>query len=74
MATTSAATTVTDFTSDYRLILEEFIKSSDQQYAYPSSLTKEQRAIVHKLATELNLQHQTKGNWKKRILYITKIY
>ena len=61
-----------DFTTEYKLILEEFIKSADQQFACPSTLTREQRAIVHKLATELGLNHETKGNWRRMILYIYK--
>ena len=38
----------------------------------PSSLTKDQRAIIHKLANDLNLNHESKGNWRKMTLYIYK--
>ena len=62
VATTVAASSESDFTADYRLILSYFINSNDKQFACPSHLTKEQRAIVHKLATEVNLKHESKGN------------
>jgi hypothetical protein len=61
-----------DFTSQYRLILEEFINGTDQQFACPPTLTKEQREIVHQLADELNLKHESKGNWRRRILFVYK--
>ncbi len=41
---TSTPSIQADFTTEYKLILEEFIKSADQQFACPSTLTREQRA------------------------------
>ena len=35
-------------------------------------LTKEERVIVHKLATEFDLKHESIGNWRRMILYIYK--
>ena len=35
-------------------------------------MTKDQSALVHKLATELNLKHESKGNRRRTILYIYK--
>jgi hypothetical protein len=61
-----------DFTTEYRLILEEFVLSSEEQFACPSTLTTKQRAIVHKIATDLNLKHESKGNWRKMTLFIYK--
>ena len=72
VTSSEVASTTNEFTNEYRLILDEFLKSNEQQYACPSSLTKEERCIVHKLADEMNLQSQSKGNWKKKILYIYK--
>jgi hypothetical protein len=54
------------------LILEEFVLSSEEQFACPSTLTTKQRAIVHKIATDLNLKHESKGNWRKMTLFIYK--
>ena len=35
-------------------------------------LTKEERVIVHKLATEFDLKHESIGKWRRMILYIYK--
>jgi hypothetical protein len=51
---------------------KEFINGTDQQFACPPTLTKEQREIVHQLADELNLKHESKGNWRRRILFVYK--
>ena len=61
-----------DFTTEYRMILEDFVLSSEEQFACPSTLTTKQRAIVHKIATDLNLKHESKGNWRKMTLFIYK--
>ena len=61
-ASTATASSKADFETEYKLILENFLNSTEQQYACPSSLTKDQRAIIHKLASDLNLNHESKGN------------
>ena len=71
-ASTATASSKADFETEYKLILENFLNSTEQQYACPSSLTKDQRAIIHKLASDLNLNHESKGNWRKMTLYIYK--
>ena len=48
--------------------LTNFLVSESQQYECNNSFSKDQRAIVHKLADELNLKHLSKGNWRKMIL------
>ena len=66
LATTSAASILAissqipiqsddEFIAEYKLKLAGFVASGNQQYACPSTLTKKQRAIVHRLAEELNL-------------------
>ena len=35
-------------------------------------LTKDERVIVHKLATEFDLKHESIGNWRRMILFIYK--
>ncbi len=55
--TTAILSNEIDFETDYKLILERFIRSTDKQHTCPASLTKDQRAIGHKLADNLNFFH-----------------
>ena len=56
----------------YKPLLEEFIQSDYEHYQFTRDLTKEQRAILHKLAEELGLKHETKGNWRKKTQFLFK--
>ncbi len=44
--------------------------NNEKQFACHSTLTMAYRAIVHKIATYLNLKHESKGNWKKMTLLV----
>ena len=59
-----------EFETQYRSILNDFIASNEPQFACPSTLTKDQRKIVHKLASDFQLKSESKGNWKKKTLFI----
>jgi hypothetical protein len=59
-----AAKSQVEFEIQYRFILNGFIASNEPQFACPSTLTKDQRKIVHKLASEFQLKSESKGNWK----------
>ena len=57
-----AASSQVDFENQNRSIINDFIAGNEPQYACSSTLTKEQRKIVHKLASELQLKSESKGN------------
>ena len=67
-----AANSQVEFEIQYRSILNDFIASNEPQFACPSILTKDQRKIVHKLASDFQLKSESKGNWKKKTLFIYK--
>jgi transposase-like protein len=58
--------------SFYRPKLDRFIEGDDEQFICTSDLSKEQREVVHNLAEELGLHHESKGNWRRKTLYIYK--
>jgi transposase-like protein len=67
-----AANCQVEFEIQYRSILNDFIASNEPQFACPSTLTKDQRKIFHKLASDFQLKSESKGNWKKKTLFIYK--
>ncbi|RWS17111.1 DNA-binding protein SMUBP-2-like protein [Dinothrombium tinctorium] len=57
----------------FRKILLEFIKNEQEIYIFPPQLSSFERMIVHEVAEELNLIHQSKGNSENRVLEVKKL-
>ena len=59
--------------SDFYDLLVKF-KYNDEvvEHRFPTSLTSFERQMVHEIATELGLSHESKGSDKHRFITVTK--
>jgi hypothetical protein len=56
----------------YDLLVKFKYNSEEEEHRFPSSLTSFERQMVHEIATDLGLLHESKGNDKHRFITVSK--
>ncbi|CAL4091423.1 unnamed protein product, partial [Meganyctiphanes norvegica] len=59
--------------NEYKNIIDTFIKSSKQEMSFPPDLNSFERMVVHEIAEECGLKHESQGEGKERHIVITKV-
>ncbi|KAL7215628.1 hypothetical protein ACSBR1_027724 [Camellia fascicularis] len=54
-------------------IIDQFLSTNDDMYAFEPNLTNAERAVVHELCRKLGLKSRSKGNGNKRHVRVHKI-
>ena len=57
---------------DVRSVLMAFIESEDTQLEFPSSLTAEERKLIHTLCEQYHLYHKSRNSGDERFLVVRK--
>jgi len=57
---------------EFTTILNNLISGSEVEHCFPSSLNSFERKLVHEIAEDLNLSHESRGEKEKRFILVKK--
>ncbi|KAK7023360.1 DNA-binding protein SMUBP-2 [Halocaridina rubra] len=58
--------------AEYEGIINRFVKSDNQMQAFPTNLNSFERRLIHDIASNLGLLHESQGEGKERFIVIKK--
>ncbi|XP_071535256.1 DNA-binding protein SMUBP-2-like [Panulirus ornatus] len=57
---------------EFEAVIDSFLKSSKQSYAFSSKLNAYERRVIHEICKEFDLQHESLGEGKNRHIIVQK--